>query len=151
MRWRTILFKTICVLSFDDALDDYRTSIRNTVDLLVKTARKGEWVKLLYDLTGILESIDSRAIYRYFIRYLDKELHIDLIINQLFILGYGHPAAYLKDFVHLSWYMVENINKRIDPADDLYNVYKILKTVVTYWSMILQHEKLLSEAEDAIS
>jgi hypothetical protein len=41
MRWRTILFKTICVLSFDDALDDYRTSIRNTVALLVCAVRDG--------------------------------------------------------------------------------------------------------------
>lgn len=108
-------------------------------------------MKLLYDLTGIFESIDSRATYRYFIRYLDKELQIEIIINQLFHLAFGNPATYLKDFVHLSWYMVENINSRIDPADDLYNVYKILRTVVGYWGMFLQQEKLLSDAEDAVS
>lgn len=108
-------------------------------------------MKLLYDLTGIFESIDNRTIYRYFIRHLDKDLQIDLIFNQLFLLGFAHPAAYLKDVVHLSWYIVENVNKRIDPADDLYNVYKTLRTVVGYWGMFLQQEKLLSEAEDAVS
>lgn len=34
MRWRVLLFKIITSLSFDDALDEYRGSIRNTVDLL---------------------------------------------------------------------------------------------------------------------
>jgi hypothetical protein len=64
MRFRVLLFKTICVLSFDDALDEYRGSIRNTVGLLCKTVVNGEWVRLLYDLTGIFESIDGKVIFR---------------------------------------------------------------------------------------
>ena len=53
MRWRALLFRIITVLSFDDALDDYRGSIRSTIDLIKISVSQQEWVKVLFDLTGI--------------------------------------------------------------------------------------------------
>jgi hypothetical protein len=41
MKWRVLLFKIITALSFDDALDEYRGSIRNTVELIRNSAMQG--------------------------------------------------------------------------------------------------------------
>jgi hypothetical protein len=76
---------------------------------------------------------------------------MDVVLNHLFSLGFTQPINYLKDVIHLSWYMVENYNGRIDPGDDLCYVYNTLRIVVGYWNFFLMEEKLLEEAEDAVS
>lgn len=38
MKWRVLLFKSLSLLCFDDALDDYRSNIRNAI-ILIKSSQ----------------------------------------------------------------------------------------------------------------
>lgn len=72
MKWRKLLFRIITTLSFDDTIDEYRENIRKTIGIIKMSAIQGEWAKILYDLTGIFETIDKRLVFRYFLRKLLK-------------------------------------------------------------------------------
>jgi hypothetical protein len=127
MKWRVLLFKIITALSFDDTLDEYRGSIRNTVALLKASAAQQEWVKILYDLTGIFESIDGKLIFRYFLRYFVREINFELLMKEFFVsLGFANPKTYLKDVLHLTCILIENHNERIEDGDGAQSIYGML-------------------------
>jgi hypothetical protein len=57
MKFRTEKMKILCLLSFDDIIDEYRWSISNVIkgmatDYLTNQALS--YARILYDLTGIL-------------------------------------------------------------------------------------------------
>jgi hypothetical protein len=124
MKWRVLLFKIITALSFDDALDEYRGSIRQTVGLLKTSAASNQWVKILYDLTGIFESIEGQMIFRYFLRYFAREMNFSVLLKELFLnLGFSKPESYLKDVLHLSWVFISNRSNRLAGGQGIQNIY----------------------------
>jgi hypothetical protein len=139
MRWRALLFRIITALCFDDALDEYRGSIRSTIKIIKLAVEQQEWVKVLYDLTGIFWSIDGRVIFRYFVRSLMKELDMRLLMKELFMgVGFAKPNEYLRDVMRLSWYLVTNYNSRIDSLDEVRHIYELLAIIIPYWSTFMQ-------------
>lgn len=88
-------------------------------------------------MTGIFESIDGRIIFRYFMRTFIKVINIEMLLQELFRLGFDNPKAYLRDVVHLSWFLVENHNNRIDFSDEVKDIYGALVIIIPYWSKFL--------------
>jgi hypothetical protein len=58
MKWRVLLFKIISLLCYDDLLDDFRGNLRTVLDL-IKSSSLEDMDRVLYDLTGICDGIES--------------------------------------------------------------------------------------------
>lgn len=104
-------------------------------------------MKILYDLTGIFETIDGRLIFRYFLRKLLYELSFPELLRELFGLGFADPKLYLKDVMHLSWTIVDNHNNRIDCSDGMESLYHVLSYIIPYWNRYLESDLILDTEE----
>jgi len=60
---------------------------------------------VLYDLTGILEGIDSTRIYEYFMGKMLLEINYGTLINALFSRFKVYPHL-LKDVLHLTYLII---------------------------------------------
>jgi hypothetical protein len=62
---------------------------------------------------------------------------MEALMKELFTLGFDKPKAYLRDVMHLSWYLVENHNNRIDVSDEAKNIYEALTIIIPFWNKFL--------------
>ena len=151
IRLRSQLFNIITVLSFDDQLDSYRHNIRNALALIKTAAARNEWLQVLYDLTGIFETIDGAAVFKYFVRYFLRELDFSVLLKELFTrLALAKPSSYLRDVLYLSRLMLGDKNGRISKGQASEAIYSISRLVLPYWSYCLENADRLDVEEAAV-
>ena len=64
LKERRKLYKIITILSFDDLLDSYRSNIDYVVEQFNQDFREGKYAKIIFDMSGICENIETSVIYR---------------------------------------------------------------------------------------
>ena len=131
MKWRVMLFKSLALLCFDDTLDDYRSNIRNAI-ALIKNSKENEMNRVLYDLTGICDGIESSRIFDYFTTKLLSEINYkDLIVSLYNRLG--AKETFLKDILHLTYLMIQ----RKEGEEPISKLYHIVEGSLEFWNHIL--------------
>jgi hypothetical protein len=135
MKWRVLLFKTLSLLCFDDVLDDYRANIRNTIQL-IKLTSPDELDRVLYDLTGICDGIDSETVYQYFLtKFLAENNYSQLMENMVKTLG--GKESYLKDILHLTYLFVHDKQGDAKSSKLARLNYTILTYNLPFWNVVL--------------
>jgi hypothetical protein len=105
MKWRILLFKTISLLCYDDTLDEYRANVKSTIKNIKETGDE-ELDRVLYDLTGICDGIESEPIFNYFLIKFCSQVSYSDLLGKLY-LKYTNNYVYLKDILHLTFLFVK--------------------------------------------
>lgn len=84
LKLRRKLFKIITTLSFDDLLDTYRTNINFVIEAIEHDFYQQNYAKVVFDLSGICDNIDTPVIYRYFLNKIDDNIGLDTLLRTLY-------------------------------------------------------------------
>jgi hypothetical protein len=125
IRLRVLLYKSMTALCFDDLLDSYRGNIRSTIGLVKQSIEENNYLKIMYDLTGICQSIETDSIYNYFINRLMKEVNMKVLLEYLFS-GLGCNISYLKDLLSLNYELINNRGCRFNSGKIVRRVYELI-------------------------
>lgn len=132
LKWRKKLFNIITTLNFDDVLDSYRINIDQLIQEMMNSLNSNKW-KVLYDLTGVCESIDTITIYKYFLTRLEKFIGIPTLMKGFYENCEGDPKI-LKAILKLNHAMLTNKCQRLSGTKNSHRVYHLIQCLMPYWT-----------------
>lgn len=147
IKWRALLYKSIAALSFDDVLDSYRINIRETVNMLKKSLRENEFLKVLYDLTGICQSVDNPAVYCFFVTVFTKEINLRVLLDCMLREFRPHPQS-LADLLTLTYEMINGRSRRMLSTQISKRVYGMVEAMLPLWNSLLEMAPEMPNSED---
>lgn len=101
---------------------------------------------MLYDLTGITETIDTAAIYRYFLAKLNNKIGIVSYFEHL-VNNYASDSQNIIAILELCASFVENKSQRLISGRTAIHLYNFLKTMLPFWTKIMNNLEQLQDSD----
>ena len=139
LKQRKKLFEIISMISFDDVMDSYKENIEKIIEELgQKLSSSPE--EVIFDLTGIVTSIDTSTIYRYFLIEFEKKINMRTMMETLFKKFLGDQKL-LKAIFKLHLRLIENRSQRLSSTRNSKVLYDLIGTLMPFWNQVLQVAK----------
>jgi hypothetical protein len=102
---------------------------------------------VLYDLTGICQSVDNPAVYCYFVTVFTKEVNLKVLLDCMFA-QFRQQPQFVVDLLNLSYEMINGRNRRMMDTQISKHVYGMIEAMIPLWNSVLEMTAELTDSED---